>query len=207
MSEDISKVICEFVDHLMPELTPYESALYLLLLRMSLPHENARQVRIGKRTVGERLGKSSRAAAQISFYQVSEVLKGLETKGCIAIGDTTREGTLYTVNEPLSIALVQEKLASAEQPSDQTDYFTDPAKRLELFERDKWTCQYCSEPVTKDNATLDHYVPQCRGGSHTKENLRTSCLLCNSIKSGKTFEEAAASLLTSIQERKKRKEK
>ena len=35
MSEDISKRVCEFVDYLMPELTPYESALYLLLLRVS----------------------------------------------------------------------------------------------------------------------------------------------------------------------------
>lgn len=138
---------------------------------------------------------------------MSEVLKGLEAKGCIAIGNTTREGTVYTVNEPLSVVLVQEKLASAERSCDQTDYFTDPDKRDELFERDNWTCQYCSEPVTKQNVTLDHYVPQCRGGRHTKENLRTSCLMCNSIKSGKTFEEAAASLLSSIRERKKRKEK
>ncbi|MGH7236937.1 MAG: HNH endonuclease [Candidatus Saccharimonadales bacterium] len=61
---------------------------------------------------------------------------------------------------------------------------------------------YCGEKVTAENATLDHLVPQYKGGKHTKENLKTSCLMCNSIKSGKTYEEAAPLLLKSIQERR-----
>ncbi|HLC55069.1 MAG TPA: HNH endonuclease [Candidatus Nanoarchaeia archaeon] len=88
--------------------------------------------------------------------------------------------------------------------SKEYDYFNDPIKRQELFERDKWKCDYCGEEVTKDNATLDHLIPQSKGGKNTKDNLKTSCLLCNSIKSGKTYEEAAHHLLKSISERKKR---
>lgn len=34
--------------------------------------------------------------------------------------------------------------------------------------------------------------------------LKTACLLCNSIKSGKTFEEAAPLILKSLKERKQR---
>ncbi|MEK7463230.1 MAG: HNH endonuclease, partial [Patescibacteria group bacterium] len=59
--------------------------------------------------------------------------------------------------------------------------------------------------VTPENSTLDHLVPQSRDGKHTKENLKTSCLVCNSIKSGKTYEEAAPYLLKSIQERRNKK--
>lgn len=75
------------------------------------------------------------------------------------------------------------------------------------FERGKWTCFYCGEKVTSQNATLDHLIPQSKEGKHTKDNLKTSCLVCNSIKSGKTYEEAAPYLLKSIQERKARSNK
>ena len=187
----------------MPSLTPYESSLYVLLLRMSFFDSDSDRVRVGKKRVAGQLGKSSRAAAAISFYQVTEVVKGLEDKGCITVGDTAREGTLYTVIAPREIPFVREKLAVTITADD--DYFTEPEKRLSLFERDKWTCQYCGTTVTSDNSTLDHYVPQSKGGSHSKENLRTCCLICNSIKSGKSFEEAAPLILKSMQERRQRK--
>ena len=203
MTEDTKNIICDFVDHVMPNLSPYESSLYVLLLRLSFVGNNPFQVRVGKKRVAGQLGKSSRVAATISFAQVTEVFKGLEEKGCIAIGDTTREGTLYTVLAPREIPFVKEKMA-VPAPADD-DYFTEPEKRRSLFERDKWTCQYCGEIVSGDNATLDHYKPQSKGGSHSKENLRTCCLVCNSIKSGKSFEEAAPLILKSMQERRQRK--
>ena len=87
------------------------------------------------------------------------------------------------------------------------DYFNDPKERILIFERDNCTCQYCGEKVTKDNATLDHYIPQSKGGKNTKDNLRTLCLVCNGIKSSKAFEEAAPFILKSIQERRKRYDK
>jgi HNH endonuclease len=204
MTEDLKEMICDFVDHLMPELTPYESSLYFLFFRMSFLQNGSPEVRIGKKRVTKQLGTSSRAAAKISFYQVTEVLKGLEGKGCITVGDTNREGTLYMIIRPREVPLVKEKLASAISSHGETDYFKDPDKRLELFERDNWICQYCGERTTKDNVTLDHYVPQSKSGGHSKENLRTCCLACNSIKSGKSFEEAAPLILKSIQERKQR---
>jgi Fe2+ or Zn2+ uptake regulation protein len=202
MTDNVKQVLCDIVDLLMPELTPYETSLYLLLYRLSYLENGDANVRIGKRTVAERL-KSSRAGAKISFAQVTDVLRILEEKGCVMVGDTNREGTLYTVVQPRDIPFVKEKLATT-IPSEDDDYFNNAAKRAELFERDKWICQYCGEKVTKENATLDHYIPQSKQGGHSKDNLRTSCLLCNSIKSGKTYEEAAPLLLKSIQERRQR---
>lgn len=204
MSEDIQQIIGDFVDYLMPELVPYEASLYLFLLRNSLLRDGTQQIRIGKRTMAQGYGTGSRGN-KTNYAHMTKVIGGLEAKGCLSIGDTNREGTLYTIVLARDIPLVKERLASLPIPGDdEDDYFTDSQKRLVLFERDNWTCQYCGEEVTPENATLDHFVPQCRGGTHSKANLRTACLVCNGVKSGKSFEEAAPAILRSIQERKKR---
>lgn len=198
------EIVKDFVDYLMQELTPYETSLYLLFIRSSL-FEGKSSIRIGKRTLAQKYGKGSRGK-RTNYAHISKILKSLEEKGCIKIGDTNREGTLYSVLSPKQIPLVAEKLSVLVEAKDE-DYFTDPEKRKELFERDNWTCFYCSEKVTEQNATLDHLIPQHKGGSNLKENLKTSCLMCNSIKSGKTFEEAAPLLLKSIKERKLKQNK
>jgi 5-methylcytosine-specific restriction endonuclease McrA len=172
----------------MPALTPYEATLYIFLLRNSFIKNGSCDIRIGKRTIGGNLGSSR--GQSTAFSHVTELLKGLKEKGCIKIGDTNREGTLYSISLPEDIPLVKEKLVvTAEQKEE--DFFNDPEKRKEVFERDKWLCHYCGDEVTDKNATLDHLIPQCKGGGHNKNNLKTCCLVCNAIKSGKTYEEAA----------------
>lgn len=199
--ENLKSTIEQLVDLLMPELTPYETSLYIFFIRSSFLNDTT-TVRIGKRTIAEKYGKGSRGD-KTNYAHVSKILKGLEEKGCIKVGDTNRVGTLYTIILPNKIPIVAEKMAIV-LGSEEEDYFTKPEKRKELFERDKWVCHYCGEKITEENATLDHLTPQCKGGKHTKENLKTSCLICNSIKSGKTYEEAAPFLLKNIQERKAR---
>lgn len=198
------KLIMEqFVDYLMPELVPYETTMYLYLLRKSFFKNGSVEVRVGKRTIAAGHGKASRGA-ETAYAHVTEILKKLEEKGCIKIGDTNRDGTLYIINLPKDIPLVAEKMDSLLPQDLEENYFNDPTKKREIFERDKWICQYCGEKVTTENATIDHFNPQSKGGKHNKENLRTCCLICNGIKSGKTYEEAAPFLLKSIQERKAR---
>ncbi len=203
MEKDIKSIIEQFVDYLLPELVPYEVSVYLYLLRNSYIRNGTGEVRVGKRTIAGGHGKSSRGE-KTAYAHVSKILKGLEDKGCIKIGDTNREGTLYTIVLPKDIPLVAEKMVSSLTQDVEEDYFNDPEKRHKIFERDKWICQYCGEKVTQDNATLDHFIPQSKGGKHNKGNLKTCCLVCNGIKSGKTYEEAAPFLLKSIRERKER---
>ncbi len=203
MKENLQKVIEQFIDLLMPELTPYEANLYMLLLRDSFLQNGTLAVRAGKRTLANKIGKGARTDENISWKQVSKSLKGLEKKGVIKVGDTNRYGTLYTVLLPEEVPLVKEKLSISPEQEEE-DYFTNPDKRRELFEKDKWICQYCGEKVNQQNITLDHVIPQSKGGDNSKENLKTCCLVCNGIKSGKTYEEAAPSLLKSIQERRAR---
>jgi hypothetical protein len=201
MMRDIAETIEQFVDLLMPELTPYEAAMYIFLLRNSYL-KNLEEIRIGKRTIAEKWGTGARGK-KTNYAHVTDLVKGLEKKGCLIIGDVNREGTLYKVLLPKEIPLVKEKL-SVVQETGEEDYFTDPKRRHELFERDKWVCCYCGDKVTEKNVTLDHLNPQSKGGKHTKDNLKTCCFVCNAIKSGKTYEEAAPLLLKSIRERKQK---
>jgi hypothetical protein len=55
-----------------------------------------------------------------------------------------------------------------------------------VFERDNFHCVYCG---SEKNLTLDHQIPQSRGGSHDPRNLVTCCSTCNSSKGAKTPEE------------------
>lgn len=58
-----------------------------------------------------------------------------------------------------------------------------PARRLAIYLRDGFLCQYCGRDLHAANrrdVTLDHLKPQCKGGGHENENLVTACLTCNS---------------------------
>jgi hypothetical protein len=202
MEIDIRKTIEEFVDYLMPDLSPHEASMYIFLFRNSYLNDSSASVRLGQRTIAQRYGKGPKMSVP-SRQHVIRQLDTLEQKGCIRIGDTNRQGTLYDVFLPSEIPLVIEKLAVPETVEND-DFYHDPVKRENVYERDQWICQYCGEKVTSVNATLDHFIPQSNGGTHKKENLRTACLMCNSVKSGKSYEEAALQLLQSIQERRSR---
>ena len=203
MASGSRELICDFVDYLLPELTPYETSLYLYLLRNSLFRNGTPAFRVGKRTMADGYGTGSKGA-KTNYQHMTDVIKRLEAKTCLIVGDTTREGTLYTVVLPRDIPAVREKISKTQTRGIVEDFFTDPQKRLSIFERDGWICQYCGEKVNRENATLDHYFPQVKGGTHAEANLRTCCLVCNGGKSGKEFNEAAAAILKSIQERRGR---
>ena len=65
--------------------------------------------------------------------------------------------------------------------------------RLEIFNRDKYTCQYCGKETRQ--LTLDHVVPRYKGGEQTWENVVSACVACNRHKAGKTPEQAGMRLL------------
>ncbi|MGH9044243.1 MAG: hypothetical protein ACRDVP_05305 [Acidimicrobiales bacterium] len=90
-------LVDDLIDHVLPTVPPYEFALYMLLLRMT--DFRGGEVRIGKRTIGARLGKGTRSS-QGNYEHVGEKLHSLVISGFITIGDTMREGTRYEVRMP-----------------------------------------------------------------------------------------------------------
>ncbi|MFH1094711.1 MAG: hypothetical protein V1728_00660, partial [Candidatus Micrarchaeota archaeon] len=159
--DNVSEIMKQIVDYLASELTPYELSMYLYLFRHSWLEKSLDEIRIGKRTIASGHAKSARGMIT-SFAQVSDILKSLEKKGCIKVGDTTREGTIYTVVLPANIPAVAKKLQPKTTKGNE-DYFTLPDKRREIFERDNWTCRYCGDKLSDSNATLDHFIPQSKG--------------------------------------------
>jgi 5-methylcytosine-specific restriction endonuclease McrA len=69
-------------------------------------------------------------------------------------------------------------------------------KRLRIYMRDKFRCQYCGEKRNPADLTLDHIFPRSRGGDNTPVNIVAACLACNNRKGSRTPEEARMPLLT-----------
>ncbi len=69
-----------------------------------------------------------------------------------------------------------------------------PYSRINVFKRDEFFCQYCNDYLNSKTATLDHIVPQSRGGKNTWENTVCSCEPCNRQKGDRTPPEAGMKL-------------
>ena len=60
-----------------------------------------------------------------------------------------------------------------------------PSRTL-ILKRDSFTCQYCG---ADRDLTIDHVMPQSRGGEDSWENLVACCYSCNNAKDNRTPDE------------------
>ena len=62
------------------------------------------------------------------------------------------------------------------------------AKRMwreNILARDRHTCHYCG---SKENLTLDHIIPRCKGGARwDSSNVVTACRTCNQEKGSMSY--------------------
>jgi len=60
--------------------------------------------------------------------------------------------------------------------------------RATLAKRDGWGCCYCGRITVEkdrdddDRATIEHVLPQSRGGTDALDNLRIACRRCNWLR-------------------------
>jgi hypothetical protein len=197
-------IATDCLDFVLPVLAPYDFKLYLYLMRQThLASGSPDEVRVGKRTLARELGQGTQSATT-NYQALSQRLKSLEEAGFIVGADTNRSGTLYAVRPPRDVPSVRERMVAEETVPPVEDYYRDPELRIEIFERDAWRCHYCGEDIAEETATLDHVTPVSKGGADTEDNLVACCLMCNSIKSGRTYEEAAPQILESLRQRRAR---
>jgi len=58
-----------------------------------------------------------------------------------------------------------------------------------VHNRDEHTCYICGKKFGEANLSVDHVVPQSRGGKTTWENLASCCKKCNEKKGNKLLSE------------------
>ena len=56
------------------------------------------------------------------------------------------------------------------------------AKRRSIYLKYGGRCAYCGSPLDIHQMTVDHVLPQSKGGSNSLENLMPSCRKCNTEK-------------------------
>lgn len=74
--------------------------------------------------------------------------------------------------------------------------------RRNLLIRDNFRCQYTGKKLHAKEATIDHIIPQSRGGPHNWNNVVICSVDVNSKKADRTPQEANMSLLSKPKEPK-----
>ena len=67
--------------------------------------------------------------------------------------------------------------------------------RINIYGRDRYTCQYCGAKKKIGELTYDHIVPRSHGGKTTWLNIATCCQECNRKKANRTPDQAGMRLL------------
>lgn len=67
--------------------------------------------------------------------------------------------------------------------------------RHNVYERDRFTCQYCGEKHEPQDLNLDHVIPRDKGGLTTWENVVCSCIPCNTRKANRLPHQAGMKLI------------
>ena len=70
--------------------------------------------------------------------------------------------------------------------------------RREIFNRDNYTCHICNEATDATvrhpspmAPTIDHVIPLAKGGTHTKDNIKTAHSRCNTSKGARLLSVAS----------------
>lgn len=67
--------------------------------------------------------------------------------------------------------------------------------RVNIYGRDKYTCQYCGKKKSINELTYDHILPRAQGGKTNWLNIATACMPCNAKKGNRTPAQAGMKLL------------
>ena len=67
--------------------------------------------------------------------------------------------------------------------------------RDNLFERDRYRCQYCVNNFAEHELNMDHVIPRAKGGRTSWENIVTSCIPCNTRKANRLPHQASMHLM------------
>jgi HNH endonuclease len=191
---DLKRVIEEIQDHLSPKLDTYEQAIYLYVFRQTRLKgilEATIGFKSGRRKMSMGIGERGKPMSEGTCY---EKLRSLQSKGCLEIVDTTRDGTKLRLKLPSEIpGIIPAKQGSAPPSMEEMDFFDVPENRILILRRDGNRCFYCLRAVDKSNYVLEH-VSSRPDGDNSYRNVVTACRNCNNKKGDQPAEDFLRSL-------------
>jgi len=121
---------------------------------------------------------------------VDEEYKTFDFESWSSLAIIQREETIGLVNRMIRIPRVILLLTYDRVPRGTIRF-----NRLNIYLRDRETCQYCGGKFPKSELSLDHVIPRAYGGKSRWDNLVCCCFTCNRKKGGRTPQEAGMKLL------------
>lgn len=187
----------EFQDFLAPRLDTYEQAIYIYLLRHSRLLGRA-EVTVGfksaRRKMAFGVGEYGKPMSEGTCYKK---VRSLQSKGCIDIIDTTRDGMKLRLKLPSEIpGVVQQEEAPSPPDLETADFFSVPENRLAILRREGSQCFYCLRAIDSSNYVIEHVVSRPKGDSGFR-NVVAACRSCNNRKGDSPAEEFLRSLYRS----------
>ena len=98
---------------------------------------------------------------------------------------TYRQGHLYYSPHPksrASLLLLNESLKRQEMGLCSGEGTSEIFWSNEKKHTSELNCYYCNVDINDENESMDHFIPQSRGGENKFHNLKVSCKICNHIK-------------------------
>ena len=185
----LKKVIEEFQDFLAPRLDTYEQAIYLYVLRHSRLLGRTEVIvgfKSARRKMAFGVGENGKPMSEGTCYKK---LQSLQSKGCIDVIDTTRDGTKLRLKLPSEIPGIVRPEGSPPVPDlESADFFTVPENRLAILRREGNQCFYCLRAVDSSNYVIEHVVSRPEGGNSFR-NVVAACRGCNNRKGEMPAEE------------------
>lgn len=124
-------------------------------------------------------------------YQPLEVIEGLKGFSMVYSG---RAKAIENHSQKLNALFYYPSIIVLNSYIRKKPVFISPT-RMNIYWRDKYTCQYCGNKFPHHKLTIDHVIPKSRGGLKTWENFVASCAPCNQRKGARTPSEACMELI------------
>jgi 5-methylcytosine-specific restriction endonuclease McrA len=110
--------------------------------------------------------------------------------GKVEVVEHSRDRTIRTVDREFPMPSVVRVVRNFRRHTHRIRF-----SRLNIYARDRFTCQLCGQQLPAEDLTFDHVVPRSKGGRTTWENIITACVPCNSAKANRTPEQAGMKLI------------
>lgn len=110
-----------------------------------------------------------------------EKLRSLQSKGCLEVLSSERNGTRILLHLPSEIEGLIPPQDAVELSLEALDFFYVPENRLAILRRESNCCFYCLRSLDQSNYVIEH-VSSRPDGDSSYRNVVAACRACNNRK-------------------------